>query len=166
MSASDRTQYKQALVGSVGSSRTVSNAPLMVAQDAQRFESVGFPTGIANNVNVNAQVLRVDRPVQVKEARILPSAALTQDTGNLTLSYGYTNDGGGAFTTMGSINSNTSANGGTGNWAAYQSIVITANTAVNAIVPSGSHFGFKIVNAGAGLAIPSGSALQVLWEEV
>lgn len=165
--ASDRTQYKQVLVGSVGSSRSVANAPLMVAQDSQRFEAVNVgPTAVANNVNVNWAQNRWDRPVQVKECRILPGAALTQDAGNLAISYGYTNDNGGAFTTMGSINTNTVANGGTGNWAAFVSIVITANTLVNAIVPSGSFFAFKTVNSGAGLAIPAGSAFQVLGEEV
>jgi len=170
MANSDRTQFKQVVAGAVASLRTLVTNPLQgngcVAQDAQRYASVACTTGLANNVSPNIQVVRVDRPIQVKECRILPGAALTQDTGNLVISYGYTNDNGGSFTTMGTINTNTAANGGTGNWSAYQSVLITANTSVNAVVPSGSHFGFKVVNSGAGLAVPSGTAFQVIWEEV
>lgn len=167
MATSDRTQLKQVVSGALGASRNVVNAAQTVAQDAQRYEGTAVgPTAVANNVNVNFQVARLDRPVQVKECRILPGGALTQDTGNLAISYGYTNDNGGAFTTMGTINTNTSANGGSGNWVAYTSIVVTANASVNAVVPSGSHFGFKSVNSGAGLAIPAGTIFQVIWEEV
>lgn len=162
---SDRSQFKEVLLGSFGSGRDVVNAVKVIAQDAQRFQETCLVSGQANNVNVNYSVARVERAVKVVEARILPSAALTQDTGNLVISYGYTNDNGGSFVTLGQINTNTTANGGTGNWTAYQSIVVTANAAQTQ-PPANSFLGWKTVNSGAGLAIPSGTTLQILWEEV
>lgn len=164
MASSDRTQYKQAIVGSIGDSRTITNGPLIVAQEAQRFVEYPVAAGLAANANLNASMARVDRPVQVKEVRILPGGTWTGNA-NTVFAYGYTNDNGGSFTTMGTINGNTAANGGTGNFAVYTSVVVTANTSINAVVPSGSHFAVQVTTTAPSVALPT-LTFQVLWEEV
>ena len=169
--SSDRTQFKQVVAGSIGDSRTLSGTnPLaangVVAQDAQRFEQVGFgPTAGSANTNYTFAMARLDRPVQIKEVRILPGAALTTN-GNTVVQYGYTNDNGGSFTVMGSVNTNQNVSLGTGNWAALQSLVVAANASVNAVVPSGSMLAVKLVATAPSEAVPAGTAFQVIWEEV
>ena len=167
--SSDRTQYKQVVVGSLGSSPTIVNAPLCIAQDAQRYYHVGLGvTATTASTNYNIPVARTDRPVQVKEVRILPAAALTFIAANyVTLQYGYTNDNGGAMVVMGSINTaNTAANGGTGNWVAQTSILIPANTSINTVIPSGSFVQIQTVASTIGIAIPAFTAFQLIVEEV
>lgn len=174
MATSDRTQLKQVMAGSIGDGRSMSTVnPLSgagcVAQDAQRFVTVpvgGAALGATSDYTFGAA--RVDRPVQIKEVRILPGGALVAAAGNLvTINYGYTNDGGGSLTVMGTCNTNTAGNGGTGNWAAGVSVVVAANTSVNAIVPSGSHLQVTSTHTGAsGVAVPGGTCFQIIWEEV
>jgi hypothetical protein len=181
MAASDRTQWKQVVIGVLGSLRTVANSFLAVAQDAQRFQGYDVAAATTATTDYNFAVARVDRPVQVKEVRILPGGALTYTAGNyVTLNVVYTNDNTGVAngTVLGTIaTNNTAANGATGNWAAGTSITIplfTATTAnanlnesSNMIVPSGSQlFVTSTHTGGAGVAIPAGTRFQVLWEEV
>jgi hypothetical protein len=169
MALSDRSQYKLVEIGSLGSSPTIVNAPLCIAQDAQRYHQVGLGvTSTTAATNYNFSLMRTDRPMQVKEVRILPGAALTFIAANyVTLSYGYTNDGGGSVTTMGSINTaNTAANGGTGNWAVMTSIVIPPNTLVNSVIPSGSFVTIQSIASTVGIAIPGLTQFQMIAEEV
>ena len=169
MATSDCTQLKDVLVGSLGSLRTVTNAILCVAQDAQRFieTDVGI-TATTAATNYTLPVARVDRPVQIIAARILPGGALTYNVTNyVTISYGWTNDNSTTVTLQGGISTgNTAANGATGNWTFGTSIVVTANTNVNAIVPSGSQLAWTLVPTGAGEAVPAGTVFQIQWEEV
>jgi hypothetical protein len=169
MSTSDRTQLKDVLVGSLGSLRSVSNAILCVSQDAQRFDGVAIGALTVNTTNYTWPLVRVDRPVQIIQARILPGGALVYNANAVTIAYGYTNDNQavGSMTTMGFINTaNTVANGGTANWAVGTSIVITANANVNAIVPSGSQLFMTSTIVSGGVIIPAGTVFQLLWEEV
>ena len=169
MSTSDRTQLKDVLVGSLGSLRSVVNAILCVAQDAQRFQAVDVGAGATTAAtNYTFPLARVDRPVQIIGARILPGGALTYNVTNyVTISYGWTNDNSTTVTLQGGIGAgNTAANGAAGNWTFGTSIAVPPNTLVNAIVPSGSQLAWTVVPTGVGLAIPGGTVFQLLWEEV
>ena len=108
MSSSDRTQYKQVLLGALGSSRTIANAANCVAQDAQRFETASVGTAAtAATGTINYSVARLDRPVVIKEARILPGGTLVGAAGNFqTVTLAYTNDGGGAVVNVAQCNTN------------------------------------------------------------
>lgn len=173
--ASDRTQYKQVLVGVVGALRTVSNAFKMVAQDAQRFEtaSVGAAATAATGTQ-NFLVARVERPVQLIEARILPGGALVGAAGNFqTISFGYTNDASSSVTVLAQCNTNgTTLNttpfpSTTGNWAFGTSILVAQNASQNQVIPSGSFIVVQAANTGAaGIAMPAGTVFQLLVEEV
>jgi hypothetical protein len=167
--ATDRTQYKAVLVGTLGSSRTVVNAALCIAQDAQRYAetAIGITATTAGN-DYTLALARLDRPVQVKEVRILPGGTLNFNATNFTtVNYGYTNDGGGSITVQGGIaTSNTAANGATGNWAAGTSIVVPPNANVNQTIPSGSHVQITLTHSGIGVAVPAGTLFQMIWEEV
>lgn len=181
MAASDRTQYKQVVAGSLGDSRTLSTTnPLagngVIAQDSQRYAAQSLPN-LAINTYTNISMARLDRPVLVKECRILPAAAANiaaQPAGtNFTL--GYTNDNGGTFTSVATINSNTVANGGTGNLVQFVSVPVTLftpttananlNQTANMIVPSGSHLVLQIGGATPSIALGP-VTFQVIWEEV
>lgn len=180
--STDRTQYKQVVAGSLGDNRTIANAINCVQQDAQRFQKVDVGgAALTATTTYNFPVARVERPVLVKEVRILPGGALTTAAGNYTtISYGYTNDNTGIanITTLGQINTaNTAANGGTGNWASGTSILVTAftsatvntnaNQSINSTIPAGSQiFVISTPTGGAGVAVPAGTAFQMLWEEV
>ncbi|HEY1695139.1 MAG TPA: hypothetical protein VGG39_23385 [Polyangiaceae bacterium] len=169
MTTSDRSQYKQVLVGSLGSSPSVANAPLCIAQDAQRFLEVDVGiTATTAATTYTLPVQRLDRPVNVKEVRILPGGALTFVSANyVTVNYGYTNDNSSSLTVMGSIaTNNTAANGATGNWAAGTSIVVPPNSNVNSIIPSGSQTQITVTPSGVGVAIPAGTRFQMIVEEV
>jgi len=186
--SSDRTQFKQAVAGSIGDSRSVAVNPLQangcVAQDAQRFESVQFTAAVAANTSANYSVARLDRPVQIKDFRVLPSAAVTVN-GNTTFILGYTNDNGGTLQNIVVINTNQNANLGLGNLAQWTSVNILtlANTQANALnnsnagnnygltpnnllVPSGSHLILRQVATTPSEQIPAGSEFQFIWEEV
>ena len=184
MAGSDRTQYKQALVGTMGDSRSVSNASLMVAQDAQRYESLQFTTAIAVNTSANYSVARLDRPVKIVDFRFLPSAAVTVN-GNTTFILGYTNDNGGTLQNIVVINTNQNTALGLGNQVQWTStyVLSLANTMFNAlqnsnagnnygltpnnlIVPSGSHLVLRQVAVTPSESIPAGSEFQFIWEEV
>jgi hypothetical protein len=167
MAGSDRTQLKQEILGSFGSGRDVVNAALTVAQDAQRFHllQVGATAIAANVANMNLCGPRLDRPLFVKEVRILPGGAVTANL-VATVGYGYTNDNGATVTVMGSINGNTVANGGTGNWTFGTSIIVPPNVAVNPVVPSGSFMCVQLLNGGVQPAIPAGTTFQIIGEEV
>lgn len=175
MASSDRTQYKQVLLGAVGSSRTISNAADMVAKDAQRYETTSVGTAAtAATGTINYSVARLDRPVVIKEARILPGGTLVGAAGNFqTVSLSYTNDNGGGAVVVAQTNTNgttqntTSFPGTTGNWSQAVSQLMPFNTANSQLVPAGSHLYFTQANTGAaGVAIPGGTVFQVIWEEV
>jgi hypothetical protein len=171
MATSDRQQFKQVVAGSIGDGRTIAANPMgpggCVVQDAQRFVEATLAAGLAANTNVNVCLARVDRPVQVKECRILPGAAATlaATPANTVFSLLWTNDNGGTATTLCTINCNTVANGGTGNLAAFTSVVVTQNTAINQIVPSGSMLIGQVLATTPSTALGS-FTFQVLWEEV
>lgn len=175
MSSSDRTQYKQVLIGALGSSRTIANAANCVAQDAQRYEMVTVGTAAtAATGTINYSVARLDRPVVIKEVRILPGGTLVGAAGNFqTITLAYTNDGGGAVVNVAQTNTNgTTQNtvtypGTTGNWAQAVSQLVPFNTSNSQLVPAGSHLYFVQANTGAaGVAIPAGTTFQLIWEEV
>lgn len=187
--SSDRTQFKQAVAGSIGDSRSIAVNPLQangcVAQDSQRYAEVSFPTGVAANTTANYSVARFDRPVQIKDFRVLPSAAVTVN-GNTTFILGYTNDNGGTLQNIVVINTNQNTVLGLGNLAQWTSVNILtlANTQANALansaagnnygltpnnllVPSGSQLILRQVNTVTlSEAVPAGSAFQLIWEEV
>lgn len=177
MASSDRTQLKQAIVGSIGDSRTVTNAFLVVAQEAQRYVVVNVPAGFAANTAANITLARYDRPVLVKEVRILPDATsnIATNPGNTTFNIGYTNDNGSVLTSLALMNNNTAANGGTGNLVQFVSQPITLFTATtananlnqtaNMIVPSGSHLVLQLGVTAPSVAIGA-VGFQVIWEEV
>lgn len=184
MASSDRTQYKQALVGTMGDSRSVSNAALMVAQDAQRYETIQFTTAIAVNTSANYSVARFDRPVKIVDFRYLPSAALTTN-GNTTFILGYTNDNGGTLQNIVVINTNQNTSLGMGNQVQWTStnILSLANSQSNALnnsnagnnygltpnnllVPSGSHLILRQVATTPSETLAAGSEFQFIWEEV
>ena len=171
MANSDRTQFKQVVAGAVASLRTLVTNPLQgngcVAQDAQRYVEAPVAAGLAANTNVNVCMARVERPVLIKEVRILPGAAATiaATPANTVFSLLWTNDNGGSATTLATINSNTAANGGTGNLAAFTSVVVTQNTAINQVVPSGSMLIGQVLTTTPSTALGSFS-FQVIWEEV
>jgi len=175
--ASDRTQYKQVLIGMVGALRTVVNSFQMVAQDAQRFSETQLgSTAQAATGTFNYSAARVERPILVKECRIIPGGALTLNATNYqTVTLNYTNDNGGAAVILAQTNTNavlntTSFPGNTGTWAQGTSILVPLqpNSAIsNLVVPSGSQLYWSVVNTGAGgVAVPAGTAFQLLWEEV
>ena len=170
MAGSDRTQWKQCVVGELGANRNVSNAALAVAQDAQRFASAFVGTAnLGATSNFTFPVAFLDRPVLIKSCYILPGNSLTFAAGNfVTVQYGYTNANGGAMTVQGAINSsNTVANGSTGNWTTGIPIQVTANTAVNQVVPSGSLLQVQsLTNGAAGVVVPGGTSFQLILEEV
>lgn len=152
------------MVGELGASRTVVNAAQAVAQDAQRFEGPTLTAASTAGTTYYWTVARVDRPVKVIEVRVCPGGALTADNTNYAgISYEYTNDGGGSAVVMGSVNTKVT---GTNSWLAQQSFVVTANAAINAVIPAGSFIYIKSAASGGGVAIPAGTRFQMLWEEV
>lgn len=182
MAASDRTQYKQVVAGTIGDSRSIVTPPLngngCVAQEAQRYIEACLQANIAVNTAVNVSLGRVDRPVLIKECRILPTAVsnLAATAANTTFTLGYTNDNGGTFFSVAFINSNTVANGGTGNLAAFVSVPVTLFTATtanaalnqtaNMIVPSGSHLVMQLGVVTPSTQLTGPTTFQVIWEEV
>lgn len=182
MAASDRTQYKQVVAGTIGDLRTLSvTNPLQsngcVAQEAQRYVEAAVVAGFAINTAGNVSMGRVDRPVLIKEVRILPAATanIAANPGNTTFTLGWTNDGGSTFNSVAFINNNTTANGGTGNLIQFTSVPVTLFTAAtanaqlnqtaNMIVPSGSHLVMQVGVTTPSIAIGS-VTFQVIWEEV
>lgn len=172
--SSDRTIFKQVETGALGSNRSVQNAALCIAQDAQRFVEVSIGAAATTATSdYNLPAGRFDRPVTVKEFRILPGGALTFTTGNyVTLTLGYTNDNSATIANTATLTtittSNTAANGATGNWAFGTSINVALNSPnVNMTVPAGSQLVVTSVHTGgAGVAIPGGTRFQILVEEV
>lgn len=177
MAGSDRTQYKQALLGTMGDSRSVSNAALLVAQDAQRYDSVQFTSAVAANTSANYSMARLDRPVVIKELRLLPSAAVTVN-GNTTFVLCYTNDNGGSVQNIAIFNTNQNTSLGLGNLAQWVSVncLAVASAVANGnaslfnsaalSVPAGSHLILKQIGTSPSESIPAGSEFQFIWEEV
>ncbi len=172
MATSDRTQYKQVLIGVLGALRTVSNSFLAVAQDAQRFDYAGVGNANTALATINFPLCRVDRPVLIKECRILPGGALTAGANFVQINFGYTNDVTNTITVLAGCNTN-AANldvgnfpSATGNWAFGASIKVAQNANQNQVVPSGSQLVWQSSNGTVGMAIPANTQFQGLWEEV
>lgn len=174
MAASDRSQYKQVLTGVLGALRTVSNAALAVAQDAQRFVGTDVgPNAVPATGTFNYAIARVNRPVKLIEARILPGGALTGAAGNFAvINVVWSNENGGTTVLAGCNTNGTTLNTSvfpstTGNWSQGTSILIAQNSSQNQVIPSGSYIYVAHTNTGAsGVAVPGGTSFQLIWEEV
>lgn len=167
MSATDRTQWKQVMIGELGASRTVSNAAQAVSQDAQRFHSceIGIAASTAGTT-YTLEVARFDRPVKVVEFRALPGAALTSSDANYdTIALNYTNDAGGSVVVVSTATTKTAGSGGTGSWVAQTSVSL-ALTAANVALPTGSNMYITLTPTGTGVAFAAGTRFQVIVEEV
>lgn len=175
MASSDRTQFKQAVGGSIGDSRLLAQPAVLaangcVAQDAQRFESVQFTAAVAANTSANYSVARLDRPVKLIDFRFLPSAAITVN-GNTTFVLGYTNDNGGALQNIAVFNTNANTSLGMGNmtqWVSVNCLALAGATlTTNAYqIPAGSHVVVRQIGTSPSEALPAGSEFQLIWEEV
>jgi len=168
MANTDRTQYKQVVAGTIGDLRTLSQSTVLasngcVAQEAQRY--IVRDITVAANTNANYCLARFDRPVNLLTVRLLPTAAVTTN-GNTTLQLAYTNDNGGNLQNCIVITSNTTANGGFGNLVAFTSINLVTGTISNANVPSGSLLVLENFGPTLKEALPAGTAIQIIYEEV
>jgi hypothetical protein len=97
---------------------------------------------------------------RVDAVKVVPHAALTsENTNNATIALVYNNGNGGSDTTVATINTATTAAGGSGDWTAGVGVAVTI-TAANAVVPSGSQLQVKITKNGAGAIItPTASVI-------
>ncbi len=95
---------------------------------------------------------------RVDSVKFVPHAAVTaENTNNATFALVSNNGNGGSDTTIATINTATTAGGGSGNLTADIGLAITI-TAANAVVSSGSQLQIKTTKAGAGgLSLPAGS---------
>lgn len=170
MANSDRTIFKYVLAGTLGANRSVANAYLCIAQDAQRYQyiDIGAVTATTAATTYTLPGCRFDRPVQMKEVRVLPGGALTFSiTVSENIAWGYTNDNSGTLTaTLGTANTNGVPNGGTGNWSYGTSVLLAPNNNINQIIPSGSQLALTITPVSTGTAIPAGTRFQFIYEEV
>ena len=120
MATSDRQQFKQVVAGSIGDLRTLSATnPLQsngcVAQDAQRYVCVLLQAALAVNTNYAMPLAVLDRPVSLKSVSLVAAANITTNS-NTIWNVGVANfNGAGSAVVLSTINSNTVANGGTGN---------------------------------------------------
>lgn len=96
--------------------------------------------------------------MQITSAQLTPTNTLTAaNTHTATFSLVYNNGNGGSDTTIATINTATTAAGGSGNWTAGIPVSLTI-TAANAVVPAGSLLAWKCTKDGNGAATPTYSA--------
>lgn len=93
---------------------------------------------------------------EANTVKFIPNAALTADNTNATtLALVYNNGNGGGDTTIATINTATTAGGGSGNWTAGTGVALTVNTQV--VVPVGSQVELKVTGAGTTPPLPQGA---------
>lgn len=169
MALSDRTQLKAVMAGTLGALRTVTNALLAIAQDAQRFDAIVIGGVTTPGTTYTFPLVRVDRPIVIKDFRVLPGGALTASATLFeTMALVYNNDAGGANTSLASYTTNLTGNGGTGNWTVGTSIPLfsAASPISGATVPAGSQVMMTLTPTSTGTAVPAQTLFQVIWEEV
>ncbi len=97
---------------------------------------------------------------RVDAVRYVPHVALTSsNTDNATLELVYNNGNGGSDTVIATINTATTAGGGSGNWTADIGVAL-AITAANSVVPSGSQLQLNVAKSGAAVIVPAGSLIM------
>lgn len=180
--STDTEIYKDVLIGSLGSNRSVVNASNTVLRTFQQVAEATLGLASTAGTDYTMPVLRnSNNAIVVKEVRILPSAATVTDVNNAnyaTISLAWTNDNSAlpnaavlantalaAITTLPTVNTN-APGPGTGNWSAGISIQINQNANINQTVPQGSMLYFQSTHTGTGMAIPAGTKFQVIWEAV
>ncbi len=128
-----------------------------IAEAARQRRMVVVPVALlaveASAATLSSKILaRTTGACKVTVARILPDAALTaSDTNYATITIGYTDDLGGAATTVATIT--TQVTGGSGNWVADQSVAMTLAT--DPSVPTNKALKFISAKTAAGVAIPA-----------
>lgn len=112
----------------------------------------------ANSTSVHTLDTSTATQVRVKTFKWGLRASVTSDnTNNATVALVYNNGNGGSDTTVATINTATTAGGGSGN-ITLEVPYSVAVTAANAIIPSGSQLQVKVTKSGAGgLALPHSS---------
>lgn len=97
---------------------------------------------------------------RVDACKIVPHASLTSDnTNNATFQLVSNNGNGGSDTVIATINTATTAGGGSGNWTADIGVALTV-TAANAVVSSGSQLQLRQTKSGvAAVSVPACSII-------
>lgn len=158
MPISTAGELREALYGLLGGNNTAAQAII------DGFAKVRYTVHkMADAATSTSTAFTFDNSVpnrfRVDSCKIIPHASLTaSNADNATLQLVANNGNGGSDTVIATINTATTAGGGSGNWTADIGVALTV-TAANAVVASGSQVQLRITKSGAAVVVPAGSVV-------
>lgn len=166
MALSDRVVNNLLNAARVASNTDVANPTKLANQVDQRLiVTIGPLAATTAGTDYTYSMCVFDRPVNIVSARVIPGGSLTADATNFTtVAVQFNNDGGGTATTLANATTKPTANGGTGNWSANQSIALTLASTV--AVSANSQLQASLTHSGTGVAVPAQTLFEVIYQEV
>jgi hypothetical protein len=159
MALGSQGELREALYGLLGGHSAASKA-LIDTLSAVQYKVDKVADAATSTTSTYTLDYSTGPRFRVDAVKYVPHASLTSDNTNLaTLELVYNNGNGGSDTVIATINTATTAGGGSGNWTADIGVAL-AVTAANAVVPAGSQVQLNVTKGGAAVIVPAGSLIM------